>query len=741
MARAGKVIEKFRMSSTVFSLQPLRGLRLIDTATSTWVVTDDDPQFKLKRRFGFGHLSGYFRLRVVGGKHINRLNSAALYFNSGHGFNEIDRLDLNFREESAGNFTCYIILGENVRQLRFDPIDAGRLTFSAQKISLERLDEIAWNEAEERRVCQQGFRDAIDGKLKIVVNLFRLLPAHQGAGGAGRLAYAFLRCLPEFANIRVIISASNESLIWEFPDVDFIMSTSESYSQLEDHFAWCDCYFDFLNGLRPTFIPRSVVVLSCLLDLQHMHFPMLFSEAELSARLREYGYAIDRADHLVAISEYERDNLEFFYGRTNVSVVPLSGFAAEDYIEEKGKAFASEKLRFQTYLVYPAVPWPHKNHETLIQAVAVLKRTGRHVKLVLTNTDSNPANKQRLQELCETFDLGGCVEFKGFLSESELVPLLRQSSGLVFPSLYEGFGIPLVDALKLGIPILASGVAAVNEICGTAAMYFAEPRNPLSMAEDIWRFWCQGDEKIKAVNTGLVRGELYSCRRMAEGVVTAARAAVASHNQTQGSVEALHLRPPNRSILSLLIIIESDDIEDSRRLLPALEDMELAFGANVEVTFGLSARAIDNTNVREYFQKCSRLIIFDAASDRSRQNTVEEFSRRHNNSEFHMVAWWAERDKICLDQVIALVQSLRHNPEAKYALADDLIDDVVAGIAFSELEIVDRFENLRSKENIIPNVMFRTNCSSRDSHHGTMKFLSAYCSETSFVRVPTVKAS
>ncbi|OWZ89752.1 hypothetical protein B9J07_31080 [Sinorhizobium sp. LM21] len=723
----------------LLGLKPRRGLREIDRQKNIWAVTDDDPQFTLKFRFGLRIPAGHYRLSVVGGRHIGRLTNASLYFDSGRGLNECDRINVPFKEEVGGEYAAYIKIERDVRSLRFDPTENGRITFSAQGVLLERMSESAWHAAMSRPIAERALRLSTDGKLRLLVNLFRLLPAHKGAGGAGRLALAFLRYLPEFSNVRVLVASHNESLVSEFPDVDFVVAGTESYSELEDHFQWCDCYFDFLNALRPTYIPRHVVVLSCLLDLQHMRLPTLFSSSELSARMREYGYAVDRADRLVAISNYERENLEFFYGKTNVSVVPLSGFAAEDFIEEQSKVFGRQNPNRQTYLLYPAVPWAHKNHETLIQAAAVLKHAGRRVQFVLTNTDSHPVNKRKLQKLCDRLDVSDCVEFKGYVSEPELIELMRNSSGLVFPSLYEGFGIPLADAMKLGVPVLASKIPAIVEICASAAMYLENHRNPISMAEDIWSFWTDEQRKRELVTEGWSRGQLFSSRRMANEVVEAAKLAVSSRSEQSNSYCSPSVREPQKNLLSLLLLVEERDVSRVEDVQAVVQTMS-SLGEAVDLTIAVDAAFLQNANFRRAFAAVAKLIIFDTTTTTSRQAAVEEFARRHNSSDFHMVVDWGNHETISAAQIAAFLQSLRHNPGAKYATAEQGLKDVVIGGAPSELEIIERFEKMRGKGNVIPGIVFRAEGNFRDAHHGTTQFLSAYCSENAFVRVPTARA-
>jgi glycosyltransferase involved in cell wall biosynthesis len=122
----------------------------------------------------------------------------------------------------------------------------------------------------------------------------------------------------------------------------------------------------------------------------------------------------------------------------------------------------------EPFLLYPANRWPHKNHERLFEAVARVRRERPELTLVLTGSghEGKPAPDG--------------VVVRGRVAPEELVRLYRTASALVFPSLYEGFGQPPLEAMACGCPVAASRAGALPEVCGEAARYF----DPAS-AEDI----------------------------------------------------------------------------------------------------------------------------------------------------------------------------------------------------------------------------------------------------------------
>jgi glycosyltransferase involved in cell wall biosynthesis len=123
----------------------------------------------------------------------------------------------------------------------------------------------------------------------------------------------------------------------------------------------------------------------------------------------------------------------------------------------------------EAFLVYPARPWPHKNHARLFEAFALVRREHPELRLVLTGGGHGQG----------PHPMG--VEARGLVSADELVALYRRASALVFPSLYEGFGAPPLEAMACGCPVACSNTASLPEIVGDAARLF-DPRSPEDIA-------------------------------------------------------------------------------------------------------------------------------------------------------------------------------------------------------------------------------------------------------------------
>jgi len=164
-------------------------------------------------------------------------------------------------------------------------------------------------------------------------------------------------------------------------------------------------------------------------------------------------------------------------------VIVNSAFVRDRAVEKLGLdpgririiAFGIDHARFapggeprEPFLLYPARPWPHKNHARLFEAFAVLRRERPELKLVLTGGGHSGT-------------VPDGVEVRGHVSADELAELYQRAAALVFPSLYEGFGQPPLEAMACGCPVACSDAGSLPEICGDAARLF-DPRDVNAIA-------------------------------------------------------------------------------------------------------------------------------------------------------------------------------------------------------------------------------------------------------------------
>ena len=242
-------------------------------------------------------------------------------------------------------------------------------------------------------------------------------------------------------------------------------------------------------------------------DTQHRDLPEFFGPARKSFRRIAYDRAARGAAAVVVTSEFVRGRavelLELDRGR--VHVVPHA-------IDHSVFTIGDEER--EPIVLYPARPWPHKNHTRLFEAFAVLRETRPQLRLVLTG-----GGLDRLEPLPEG------VENLGSVPAEHLASLYRRAACLVYPSLYEGFGLPVLEAMACGCPVAASSVGAIPETAGDAAVLF-DPTDVEAMIDAMLEADTRREELRER---GLARAATYTWDESARRHDDVYRAAVGSN--------------------------------------------------------------------------------------------------------------------------------------------------------------------------------------------------------------------
>lgn len=212
--------------------------------------------------------------------------------------------------------------------------------------------------------------------------------------------------------------------------------------------------------------PRTMPTVQTLCDVQHRDLPHLFSRVERLYRSFFYERAAKKADAIVTISHFAKQKIVEHLG-----ISPEKVFTAHLAVDVD--QFVPNLGTRDDFIFYPARGWAHKNHAKLFDAMRLLKTERPELRLVLTGGG--------LEHLT---DVPGNVDVKGLVPFAELLDLYRRAKCLVFPSLYEGFGLPPLEAMASGCPVAASTAGSLPEVCGDAAIMF-DPHSPRAIADAI----------------------------------------------------------------------------------------------------------------------------------------------------------------------------------------------------------------------------------------------------------------
>jgi glycosyltransferase involved in cell wall biosynthesis len=266
--------------------------------------------------------------------------------------------------------------------------------------------------------------------------------------------------------------------------------------------------------LPPLINCRSVVTIH---DTIHLRFPQY-----LPGRLA-YGYArtslwlaTKRSNRILTVSETSKSDIlrRFRVPADKVTVIynaideRLSQAPPED-------AFERVRIRYQLrdpFALYVGNIKPHKNLERLIDAFDRLRREPDYESLKLVIIGDEISKYQGLRRAVHQHKLHKHVRFFGFVPVDTLSVLYRLASVFVFPSLYEGFGLPPLEAMACGTPVVTSNVSSLPEVVGDAAI-LVDPYDPDSIADGMRQALADVELRARLIERGLAKVREYSWER------------------------------------------------------------------------------------------------------------------------------------------------------------------------------------------------------------------------------------
>ncbi len=255
-------------------------------------------------------------------------------------------------------------------------------------------------------------------------------------------------------------------------------------------------------------------------DLIHIKFPEYLPSkfARFYARWM-IKHAVTTSDHLITISEWSKKDIlnEFNLSPDKITVV---NSAVIDSFQKMDDALVHEFLSGQLkinkpYLFYCGAFKPHKNLTTLLQA---FHRVNRELCPYLVLAGDELASYPSLKEQVMRLDLKDRIIAPGRISTDHLVYLYNGAAGFIFPSEYEGFGLPPLEAMQCGVPVIASNASCMPEVLGDAALYF-EPKSVEQLTSQINRLLSDTDLRQNLIQNGVNQVKKYSWPKTAQKIL------------------------------------------------------------------------------------------------------------------------------------------------------------------------------------------------------------------------------
>jgi len=229
-------------------------------------------------------------------------------------------------------------------------------------------------------------------------------------------------------------------------------------------------------------------------DFQHNRLPHFFSDQEYQRRDLRFRQLIRESSHLIVSSQDSYNDLMrwFKVGKERVSILRFHSMIDPQWLEEASQDEVRKHLLPMKYLMFPSQFWAHKNHETLLRALAILKQEGApDVAVVLTGFQRDyrtPGHFGKIEELIVELGLQENVHYLGLLPRQKQIQLIRQAAAIVQPSYFEGWSSLVEDCRRLGKAIYLSDIPIHREQDPPDAVYF-NPASADELAAHLRRDW------------------------------------------------------------------------------------------------------------------------------------------------------------------------------------------------------------------------------------------------------------
>jgi glycosyltransferase involved in cell wall biosynthesis len=271
----------------------------------------------------------------------------------------------------------------------------------------------------------------------------------------------------------------------------------------------------------PIFYGKKFIV--TIHDLTLLHFPTVknstlnpfFYRVKFLAYRLVIWLAILRAKWIITISKFTRDDIVSHYGSESAKKISVTYEACEDYCllgAEKAGDVLRKYAIIKPYLIYVGNAYPHKNLERLVFAFARVAKEEKNLQLVFVGKDDY--FYQRLRELVLANEIANVV-FLSDVDDCDLDSLFRYALANVFPSLYEGFGLPPLEAMSKGVPVISSNHPCMREVLGESA-YFFDGKDVNALAEALKKLIHDADLRRELIEKGFAQVKKYSWKKMAQ---------------------------------------------------------------------------------------------------------------------------------------------------------------------------------------------------------------------------------
>lgn len=250
--------------------------------------------------------------------------------------------------------------------------------------------------------------------------------------------------------------------------------------------------------------PRHGKLLVTVHDVIHLANPQWFGGLHKQFYAKAMMQTVaNRADAIIAVSEFTKSELNKYASVDVNKIHTIYNGVDQSWFEKTTLPSPHQK----PYLLFVGNVKPHKNLANLVRAFGQIMNKVPYDLVIVGRQEGFRSGDMEAQQLAQSHP--SRILFTGFVDDGLLKSYMSHASAFIFPSLYEGFGLPPLEAMAAHVPTLVSNAAPMPEVCGNASMYF-DPRNPGDIAAKILELISHPQMQEKLKENGLIRAKMFS---------------------------------------------------------------------------------------------------------------------------------------------------------------------------------------------------------------------------------------
>lgn len=252
----------------------------------------------------------------------------------------------------------------------------------------------------------------------------------------------------------------------------------------------------------PRFSPVPTAI--SIMDLSYIKFPELFKKSDLYQLVNWTKYSVRKAKRIFTISLASKNDIIKEYKLASEKVVVT-------YPGLK-KIFQKDQMRQEDYILFVGTLQPRKNIEKLVEAFSKIKP--KYPNLLLLIVGKKGWLFEEILSSPEKYDVSESVKFVDFVEDSQLPNLYKNAVCLVLPSLYEGFGLPVLEAMNYGCPVIISNVSSLPEVGADAALYI-DPKSSDDIGQKLEKVLSDENLRKAMIEKGYKQAKKFSWKKTA----------------------------------------------------------------------------------------------------------------------------------------------------------------------------------------------------------------------------------